>query len=246
MNNPSEIIANNWRALQSEVAEAAEKAGRSADELKIVGVSKYVDAETTRRLRQAGCHDLGGSRPQALWEKAEELSDLDCRWHMIGHLQRNKVRRSVPWIALLHSLDSTRLAQSISAELEKHCETAAGVEREGDRLACLLEVNISNDANKAGFLAEQVAPAMETIAALPGLKISGLMAMAHFGSTPSEARHEFADLRQLRDRLVADGLPAGVRLDELSMGMSGDFPQAIQEGATIVRVGSRLFEGLEQ
>jgi hypothetical protein len=151
---------------------------------------------------------------------------------MIGSLQRNKVRRTVGLVTLIHSVDSQRLAEAIAAAA---AETPAG------QVAGLVEVNISGDSNKHGFRPAELLPALEQMAPLGGLAIKGLMTMASQGSSPEQARSEFAQLRQLRDRLHEQGLPAGISLNELSMGMSGDFPQAIAEGATIIRVGSRLF-----
>ncbi|XZE52169.1 YggS family pyridoxal phosphate-dependent enzyme [Planctomycetaceae bacterium SH139] len=228
----SEQIVSNWQRLLAEVNEAATKAGREPASVRVVGVSKYVDAATTKLLRQAGCQELGESRPQALWDKAAALENLDCHWHMIGSLQRNKVRRTVGLVTLIHSVDSQRLAEAIAAAA---AETPAG------QVAGLVEVNISGDTNKHGFAPAELLPALEQMAPLGGLAIKGLMTMASQGSSPEQAQSEFAQLRQLRDSLREQGLPAGISLNELSMGMSGDFPQAIAEGATIIRVGSRLF-----
>ncbi len=228
----SEQILSNWQSLLADVHEATTKAGREPASVQVVGVSKYVDAATTQLLRQAGCQELGESRPQALWDKATALEDFDCHWHMIGSLQRNKLRRTVGLVTLIHSVDSQRLAEAIAAAA---AETPAG------QVAGLVEVNVSGDTNKHGFSPAELLPALEQMAPLDGLAIKGLMTMASQGSSPAQAQSEFAQLRQLRDRLLEQGLPAGISLNELSMGMSGDFPQAIAEGATIIRVGSRLF-----
>jgi hypothetical protein len=237
MNNPSERIAANWYAVRNEVAEAATRCGRDPQSIRIVGVTKYVGAEETAALVRAGCRDLGESRPQSLWEKAGALEELPIRWHLIGHLQRNKARRTVPRLSLIHSVDSVRIANAVSRLVEENTESPA--------LHGLLEVNISGDTAKHGLAPGEMAAAIEAIAPLGGLQVVGLMAMASYGNRGEAARRDFAALRQLRDRLVEDGLPANVRLDDLSMGMSGDFPQAIAEGATIVRIGSRLFAGLD-
>lgn len=238
MNNPNEIVKNNWLALVDEVAEASLQAGRSPADVCIVGVTKYVDATVTRYLVEAGCKHLGESRPQALWDKAAALSDLSPCWHLIGHLQRNKARRTLPLISLLHSLDSTRLAEELSKQ-------AIALELVLD---VLLEVNIGNEPNKGGFDFFSVQAACDTIAGFPGIRLKGLMGMAtlasHHAEGMQQARREFARLRELRDTLVDRGLPPECSLNELSMGMSGDFPAAIAEGATIIRVGSRLFDGI--
>jgi PLP dependent protein len=234
MNNPIEQISDNYRRVVDEVAQAATSAGRDPNSVKIVGVSKYVDAATTRYLFDAGCQVLGESRPQSLWDKAQALADIDCRWHMIGHLQRNKIRRTLPLVAMVHSIDSLRLAEAISS-----IASDLKIETNG-----LLEVNISGDASKGGFALEDVADAIEQTSCMPGLRLQGLMAMSGLDSSPQEAQQEFAKVRRLRDDLLAQNPPQNVSLDELSMGMSGDFREAIAEGATLVRVGSRLFEGI--
>jgi pyridoxal phosphate enzyme (YggS family) len=235
MNNPTDKIAENYRRISSQIAEAATRCGRSPADITIVGVSKYVDAAATGALLDAGCRDLGESRPQSLWDKAAALSGRDCRWHMIGHLQRNKVRRLLPLVTLIHSIDSTRLAGAVA-----DAATEQGITVEG-----LIEVNISGDEAKHGFTLDQLEPAIEQLAEMKGLRITGLMAMAGLDSTPDAARRQFALLRTTRDRIRHTGLPSTVRLDHLSMGMSGDFPQAIEEGASIVRIGSSLFEGID-
>lgn len=227
-------VAENWRRVVDAVHDAAIAADRDPAGITIVGVSKYVDAATTRLLVAAGCHDLGESRPQALWTKAAEVTDPNLRWHMIGHLQRNKVRRTLPVVSLIHSIDSVRLAETIHAEAEASGRIVQG----------LLEVNISRDEAKHGFAAEAVPDAVEQVSRLPNLRIRGLMAMAAEEGDSAAARANFEDLRRLRDRLLERGLPENVSLDELSMGMSGDFVEAIAAGATILRIGSRLFEGL--
>ena len=199
--------------------------------MRLVAVTKYVGPEEIRALVAAGCTDLGESRPQQLWDRAAELRDLPVRWHMIGHMQRNKVERTLPLVAMVHSLDSLRLAEAIDA--------AAG--RLDRTVPVLLEVNISRDPAKHGFAPEEIGPLLPKLIELGHIEIRGLMCMAGLEGGGDEARRDFAGLRTLRDRLQAS-CPADVRLDELSMGMSGDYEIAIEEGATIVRIGSALFE----
>jgi hypothetical protein len=184
-------------------------------------------------LVAAGCRDLGESRSQELWSKAAELADLSINWHLIGHLQRNKVERTLPLVSLIHSADSVRLIAAIN-------ESAAAMWRE---VPVLLEVNVSGDRSKHGFGPDEIARLLPEIAAFDHVEVRGLMAMAGREGDLESARRDFARLRELRDRLRRE-LPAGMSLDELSMGMSGDFEAAIEEGATIVRVGSALFEGV--
>lgn len=231
----SAIIAANLQRVREQIAAAAQRAGRRPEDITLVGVTKYVDAAAARALLESGCHDLGESRPQSLWERAEALTGLPVRWHMIGHLQRNKVKRTLPYISLLHSGDSLRLLETVDAD-------AKSLDRMVD---VLLEINISGDAAKHGFRPEDMRSSLSQIAALGNLQVRGLMTMAALEGGPDRARRDFAALRELRDELRADG-PVAIELHELSMGMSGDFAEAIQEGATLVRIGSALWEGLER
>ncbi|RCS54351.1 YggS family pyridoxal phosphate-dependent enzyme [Bremerella cremea] len=225
-------LRDNLAQVRQTLAEAAAASGRTADAVRLIGVTKYVDLETTQALLELGCHDLGESRPQQLWTKAEALASFSPRWHMIGHLQRNKTKRTIPLLSLLHSGDSLRLLQ------------AANDDWTGDgRLQALIEVNISGDSAKHGFSPDEIEPALRQIAALNRLQIVGLMGMASLDGGRDQAQKDFAALRQLRDKL-RDNCPDEISLDELSMGMSHDFDLAIREGATMVRVGSTLFEGL--
>ena len=225
-------LRDNLEQVQQTVADAAAASGRTADAVRLIGVTKYVDTETTQALLELGCRDLGESRPQQLWTKAEALASFAPRWHMIGHLQRNKTKRTIPLLSLLHSGDSMRLLQAANNDW-----TGAG------RLPTLIEVNISGDAAKHGFAPAEIEPALRQIAALNRLKIVGLMGMASLDGGRDQAQKDFAALRQLRDKL-RDNCPEEISLDELSMGMSHDFDLAIREGATMVRVGSTLFEGI--
>lgn len=231
----TERIAANLAEVRERITVAARGAGRSPDEVRLVAVTKYVDAATTRQLFDAGCVDLGESRPQQLWDKAAALKDAAIRWHLIGHLQRNKIRRTVPLVHLIHSGDSLRLLGELNRE------TAALAER--PPLPVLLEVNVSGEAAKHGFALDDLPQQVETLAGLKHLEIRGLMAMAGLDDDPTSARRDFARLRELRDHLRRDW--AGrFTLNELSMGMSGDYEAAVAEGATLVRVGSALFEGV--
>lgn len=223
-------LAANLEAVRQRIADAARRSGRSGDGVKLVAVTKYVPVDVIQSLVELGCRDLGESRPQALWEKAEVFSGQPTEWHMIGHLQRNKVERTVPLVSLVHSGDSLRLLQAIDA-------TAATI---GRRVPVLLEINVSGDATKHGFAPPDVESQLPAIAKLAQLEVRGLMGMASREGDLDQARREFARLRELRDRLQVVA-PPEIKLAELSMGMSGDFEVAIEEGATIVRVGSALF-----
>jgi hypothetical protein len=233
MTTPERQIAENVDAVRQQITEAAQRSGRSAEDVILVAVTKYVSAEEVRPLLAAGCQDLGESRPQQLWEKADALSEESIRWHFIGHLQRNKVRRTLPLVDLFHSGDSIRLLRAVNQELEQTKQT----------LRVLLEVNVSGDIEKHGFLPEQVKDALPEVLRLKNLHVCGLMAMSARASDPNTARKDFSRLRELRDQLQCEA-DSGADLRELSMGMSRDFVTAIEEGATIVRVGSALFEGV--
>ena len=234
MNDAAQRIAENVARVRERIAATAVRSGRKPGDVTLVAVSKYVGPDAARALVAAGCQDLGESRPQELWRKAESLAAEAIRWHMIGHLQRNKIARTLPLVSLLHSGDSLRLLEAVQAENAAH----------GRATPTLLEINVSGDAAKHGFRPDEIEPLGDALAALNRVEIRGLMAMASLAGSPDDARREFARLRRLRDRLQAAW---GDRFDltELSMGMSGDFEIAIEEGATLVRVGSLLFEGVE-
>ncbi len=227
-------LAENFQQVRQRMADAATRAGRQPEEVRLVGVTKYVDVEFTRMLREAGCADLGESRPQSLWEKAEGLFGTDTSWHLIGHLQRNKVRKTLSYGPTIHSIDSARLLKEIEAEARQQNRTVVG----------LIEVNISGDAAKHGVSPDELEGFLAGTADLTKVSIVGLMGMAGLESDLAQSQREFAALRDLRDR-VAPLAPPRVKLTELSMGMSGDFEAAIAEGATLVRIGSTLWEGID-
>jgi len=233
MPSAKDLIAANVARVRERIAVAATGAGRKPDEIKLVAVSKYVDAAIAALLIDAGCHSLGEARPQQLWEKAAAPELASVEWHLIGRLQRNKIRRTLPLVALIHSVDSERLLAAINDE-------AASL---GMTSRVLLEVNCSGDATKQGFAADEVRALLPTLSNYPYLEIAGLMTMAALEGDGGVAHANFAALRTLRDEL-ATAAPPNVNLRELSMGMSGDFEIAVAEGATIVRVGSSLFEGV--
>ena len=224
-------IADNVAAIRQRIAEAAQRSGRSAADVTLVAVTKYVGAAEVEALLAAGCRDFGESRPQELWEKAARFSGQPLRWHMIGHLQRNKAKRTLPHVTLLHSGDSQRLLEAVDQQSQDARRP----------IDALLEVNISGDAAKHGFAPHELEPSLPRLALLRQVRIRGLMAMSGLEGTADDARADFARLRQLRDRLLSV-CPPEISLSELSMGMSGDFEAAIEEGATLVRIGSALFE----
>jgi PLP dependent protein len=233
MADARQIIAGNVARIRERIAAAAVAAGRDPASVKLVAVSKYVDASTAALLVAAGCNALGESRPQQLWEKAAAPELAGVEWHLVGRLQRNKVRRTLPLVGLIHSVDSERLLAEID-------EQAAALSL---RPRVLLEVKTSGEAEKQGFVADDIRRLAPTLERFSHVRIDGLMTMAALEGGEAVAHENFAALRKLRDEL-AGGTPPNVALKELSMGMSGDFEAAIAEGATIVRIGSSLFEGL--
>ena len=234
MNDVARRLADNLAQIQGRISAAAVRSGRMADAVRLVAVTKHVPAEFVAQLVAAGCMDLGESRPQELWAKAEQLNNPAIRWHMIGHMQRNKIRRTLPYLHLIHSVDSRRVLAALDEE-------AALV---GQKIGVLLELNVTSDVTKTGLPPSEVESLLEKASELQHVSIRGLMAMASHGGSETAARRDFARLRTIRDRLAKKS-PQGAALSELSMGMSGDFEIAILEGATIVRVGSALFEGIE-
>lgn len=215
--------------VRARIEAACLRARRSANEVALIGVTKTVTAEVAKVAFELGLHDLGESKPQELWKKAAAIPE--ARWHLIGHLQRNKIDRTIPLVALVHSVDSLRLLEALDA---------FGRDR-GTPVPALLEVNCSREASKGGFRPEDVLPSSDKLMSLDGVAFRGLMTMAPFFDDPEKCRPTFADLRELRAKLrTATGLP----LPHLSMGMSNDFAVAIEEGATHVRIGTTLFEGI--
>jgi PLP dependent protein len=225
-------IAENYHRVMQRIESACRRAGRAAGDVRLVAVTKYARFEWVRSLVNQGAVDLGESRPQQLAERVPLLPE-SIRWHMIGHLQRNKARRLLPLATLIHSVDTLRLLQRID-ELADELHLQPRV---------LLEVNISGESTKGGFPPEALTDAWDDVLQSRCVRIQGLMTMAPFVEDPESARAVFRRLRELRDVLAAR---SPFDLPELSMGMSNDFEVAIEEGATLVRIGSSLFEGLDE
>jgi pyridoxal phosphate enzyme (YggS family) len=221
-------IAARWEAVRRQVADAADVAGRDPADVRIVAVTKTVGVDDVRQASAAGCHDFGENRVQEFLGKYG-LFPLE-RWHMIGTLQSNKVRDVVGRAFLIHSVDSLKLLESI----DRHAREAGVVQ------PVLLQVNIAHEESKHGFDAHEVADALVTAVDMDNVEVRGLMTMAPLVSRPEEARWVFRDLRDLLDRLQAAHI-GHHDLSELSMGMTNDFRVAVEEGATIVRVGRAIF-----
>jgi pyridoxal phosphate enzyme (YggS family) len=220
-------VTENLRTVRDTVAAAAARAGRRAEEIEIVAVSKTHPPETVRAATEAGQTLFGESRVQEAAAKIPLLPGR-LRWHFIGHLQSNKVRAALPLFDLFHSIDSLALAKEMQ-------RIAQGV---GVFSSVLLEVNVAGEGTKFGFKPDELRTAMEELLALDRLQIGGLMAMAPFHPDAEHSRPFFVRLRELRDALTQE---FGAGLPQLSMGMSGDYGVAVEEGATLVRVGSAIF-----
>jgi pyridoxal phosphate enzyme (YggS family) len=225
-------INENLAIIQERVAHACERAGRSTRDVTLVCVTKYAKLEWIQELVSLGVHDLGEARPQQLVLRAPQFPP-EIRWHLIGHLQRNKAEDVLPVAHLIHSVDSLRLFDHIS-------KSSQNLPR---RPSILIEVNVSREPSKDGFRPEDLLSAWARMRTCESLEISGLMTMAPLGENAEAARPFFQKLQELRDRLRIES-EGRWTLNDLSMGMSGDFEVGIEEGATIIRIGSRLFEGL--
>jgi pyridoxal phosphate enzyme (YggS family) len=226
-------IADNIAKVRERIARAAASTGRTPESIELVAVSKYVGPRQTAALLSAGCQILAESRPQKLFEKSSSPELTHATWHLIGPLQRNKVRRTLPLVSLIHSVDSSRLLRAI--------DRVAGEQSLSARL--LLEVNCSGEPEKGGFDQQELLDLIPRLNEYPHVEVRGLMTMAARRGGTTIAADNFATLRKLLEQAAAN-CPTGVSLCELSMGMSADFEVAIREGATLVRIGSLLFEGV--
>ena len=218
-------------AVEQRIAAACDRAHRSRDDVTLVAVTKTVDADVANLIVELGVRHLGENRPQELWRKAELLPS-ETRWHLIGHFQRNKIERTLPLVHLTHSVDSVRLLEALEKEAARQQRTAP----------ILLECNVSGEASKQGFRPDDALALLQVLLKCAHVHAMGLMTMAPLLDA-EECRPTFRRLRELRDRLRSE-LGAPHEMHHLSMGMSNDFEIAIEEGATFIRLGSVLFEGL--
>jgi len=220
-------IAANLQAVRTRIAGACAAAGRSVDEVSLLAVSKTWPADAVRQAARCGQRAFGENYVQEALAKIASLADLDLEWHFIGPLQSNKTRAVAENFAWVHGIDRLKLAERLSA----HRPAAL------PPLQVCVQVNVSREASKSGSTAEEAPALCRAVAALPNLKLRGLMAIPEPGQESAFVVRRFAELRTLRDRLNEEGLG----LDTLSMGMSDDLEDAIMEGATIVRVGTAIF-----
>jgi PLP dependent protein len=227
-------LADTVPRVRERMMKALERAGRTA-EVRIVAVTKGHPPEAALAAIGAGLVDLGENRVQELEMKVAALGRTAAHWHLIGHLQRNKARKAVTLFDRIHAVDSLRLAQTLSAEAVRAGLTVRG----------LAQVNVSGEEAKGGFEEDEAVDALGRVGGLPGLEIHGLMTMAPWTDDEDVLRRTFRRTRQLLDRCHAE-VPGALRGRELSMGMSNDFEMAIEEGATVVRLGTVLFGEREQ
>ncbi len=220
-------IAENFERVREQIASAAAKSGRSADDIKLVAITKTHSAEKVREAIEAGQALFGESRVQEARAKIPELPSA-VRWHFVGHLQKNKIRHALPLFEMIHSVDSLALAGDINRIANE----------EGLHPRVLLEVNMAGEGSKFGFSPDNLRQQMEELLALPRLSILGLMTIPPLAEEAEASRKYFVQLRELRDRWQTE---FRVDLAQLSMGMTQDFPVAIEEGATMVRVGTAIF-----
>ena len=220
----------NYLAVKKEMQEVLARSGRGENDCRLIAVSKTKPVEMMLPVYEAGCRDFGENKVQEIMDKIDKLPD-DIRWHMIGHLQTNKVKYIVGRVYMIHSVDSLHLAEAISKEAVKKNVT----------VKILLEVNVAKEESKFGVTLEECRDFAENVSKLPNLEVCGLMTIAPYVENMEENRQYFANLRQLSiDSSIKkihnnnDGL-------ELSMGMSGDYPVAVEEGATMIRVGTGIF-----
>jgi len=212
------------------IAEAAERAGRDPAEVGLVAVTKTHPEAAVREAADAGLSVFGENYVQEARDKIEALADLDFSWHFIGHLQSNKAKYAVELFDLIHSVDSLKLAKEIDKQAEKR----------GKVQDVLVQVNLGNEPTKSGTGQDEAADLCRETARLKHVKIRGLMTMPPFFDEPEKARPYFAALHRLRDRIAALSIE-GVFMEGLSMGMTGDFEAAVEEGATWVRIGTAIF-----
>ncbi|CYU80489.1 YggS family pyridoxal phosphate-dependent enzyme [Streptococcus suis] len=218
----------NKDAIFSAVAKAAEKAGRPSESVKVIAVTKYVDSSIANQLVNAGITHIGENRVDQFLEKYNTLADKQLTWHLIGTLQRRKVKDIIPFVDYFHALDSVKLAQEIDKRATKIVK-------------CFLQVNVSGEESKHGFAVSEIDAALAEISLLENIELVGLMTMAPIDATDDELDEIFSKMQEIQEELATRNLPR-MPFTELSMGMSGDFERAIAHGATYVRIGSAFFE----
>ena len=222
-------VRDNLASVEERILNACRRAGRDRGEVRLISVSKTKPADVLKEAYDAGARDFGENKVQEILQKAPLLPE-DIRWHMIGHLQTNKVRQVVPYAAMIHSIDSEKLARAVSLEAEKL----------GCRIPVLVEVNMAGEESKFGLSPDETEEFIRSIAHLPGIEVKGLMTIAPYTEDPETNRPYFAALKELCLDINRKSIN-NVDMYELSMGMTGDFEVAVEEGATFIRVGTGIF-----
>lgn len=223
------MLAENLKTVEKKILEACEKSNRNRNDVKLIAVSKTKPVSMLQEVYNEGIRYFGENKVQELTDKTEQLPE-DIKWHMIGHLQRNKVKYIVDKVAMIHSVDSLRLAETIEQEAAKKNVV----------VNILLEVNVAEEETKFGLKVDEVIPLLEQISGFSHIKICGLMTIAPYVDDPEKNRDIFARLRQLSVDINQKNID-NVSVRELSMGMTNDYEVAIEEGATMVRVGTGIF-----
>ena len=223
------MLKENLKEVQENILKACEKSGRNPEDVTLIAVSKTNPVPMLQEIYDENIRDFGENKVQELVEKYDELPQ-DIKWHMIGHLQRNKVKYIVDKVCLIHSVDSYRLAEEINIQAKKKNIT----------VPILVEVNIAEESSKFGIHAEDAIALVEQIAQLENVRIKGLMTIAPLVENPEDNRQYFRNIRQLSVDIAAKNID-NVSMNVLSMGMTGDYMVAIEEGATMVRVGTGIF-----
>lgn len=223
------MVTENLKEVRKKIEEACRTAGRDPDEVTLIAVSKTKPVSLLQEAYDAGARCFGENKVQEIMDKYPQLPS-DIQWHMIGHLQRNKVKYIVDKAALIHSVDSLRLAQTIEEEAAKH----------NIRVPILIEVNVAEEETKFGLKTEEVLPLVQAVSAFSHVEIRGLMTIAPYVNDPEDNRGVFRELKKLSVDIAAKNIN-NVTMSVLSMGMTGDYEVAVQEGATMVRVGTGIF-----
>ncbi len=223
------MIQENLGTVEQNIIAACGRSGRAREDVTLVAVSKTKPIEMLKEAYDLGCRDFGENKVQELVDKYEQMPK-DIRWHMIGHLQRNKVKYIVDKVYMIHSVDSLRLAQEISKEAVKNNVT----------VSILIEVNVAEEESKFGTTSEEAVSLVEAVSKLPNIVIRGLMTIAPYVENSEENRLYFAKLKQIYVDIIHKNID-NVFMEELSMGMTGDYEVAIEEGATYIRVGTGIF-----
>lgn len=223
------MIYNSIEEINKNIEEAAKKSGRSAEDIKLIAVTKTRTIEEMKEVEELGILDFGENRVQELETKHSQFTS-DVNWHLIGHLQRNKVRHIIDKVKLIHSVDSLRLAKMINKEAAKK-----------DLIVdILIQVNVSEEESKFGLAINEVTPLLKEIAGFDNIRVKGLMTMAPYTKNPEENRKYFKELNKLAIDINSKKID-NVYIEELSMGMTNDYVVAIEEGATMIRVGTAIF-----